>query len=78
MEAVIRNGAVVLPKRIMKLAHLPKKGKCEVTVDNEEVKIIKKTYKTNISHYKILEDLKKPPKRMSINEMAMNEIVDED
>ncbi|MBU0566943.1 hypothetical protein KJ693_06540 [bacterium] len=39
MEAVIHNGQITLPEKILKQFHLPKESKCELLVGAREIRI---------------------------------------
>ena len=78
MKAQIKNGAVILPKKIIKSSHLPENGECEIIAENEEIKILKSKTNKKKSRFRIVEDLAKPPVKMSITKMIKNELVDED
>ena len=41
MEAVVKNGTIILPEEIIKEVNFPKNGKCEVEVIEKEIRILK-------------------------------------
>ena len=78
MKAQIRNRTIQLPKKIIRITHLPENGLCEVNAEEDEIKISKYKAAKKKYRYRIVEDLTKPPVKMSINRMIKNELVDED
>ena len=78
MKAQIKNRVIMLPKKIIKNAHIPENGECEIIAEKDEIKILKSKTNKKKSRYRIVEDLTKPPVKMSINEMIKNELVNED
>ena len=41
MKAQIKNGAVLLPKKVIKSIHLPENDECEIKQEKDEIKIRK-------------------------------------
>jgi len=65
MKAQIKNGAVLLPKKIMKSIHLPENGECEIKQEKDEIKIRKTVPRPK----NIIAFLKSKRKQVSINEI---------
>lgn len=73
MEAVIKNGAIILPKKLMREIKLPRNGKCEVIVDEKEIKITR----DNFTPYDIINDIKNSAVTCSIDKMPQDELIED-
>ncbi len=65
MKVQIKNGAILLPKKIMKSIHLPENGECEVELKQEEIRI----FRPAPTPKAMLELLKKPRHAVSIKDI---------
>lgn len=79
MKALIKNYTIMLPKKVIKSAHVPENGECEVTTAKNTIKLSKyKEAKNRIPvPHDIIDDIKSSNVICSIEKMASNEIVED-
>ncbi len=73
MRAIIQGNTIILPKEIIKKAHLPKNGECEVIADEKEIRITRPAPKPKY----LLNLLRKPAKKIPIEKMIEMEVVED-
>jgi len=75
MKAQIKNGAILLPKKIIERVHLPKNGECEVITENDEIIITQKNPLPVPCD--IINDIKNSKTVNSIDKMIDDELVED-
>jgi len=76
MEAVIHNGQIKLPEKVLAQFHLPKEGKCDLWIGEREIRILfppKKRESVPTAIKKMIKHLDSEPAVFNIDDMIGEE-----